>query len=116
MNDTKIITLFNNEPVSFEKKDNKMIVEIQNVKTKSKQKLSTNGVFIFVGMQANTEMLGNNIKKDEFGYIETNEDMQTNLKGIYAVGDVRSKKYRQITTAVSDGTIAAISITKEIDD
>ena len=41
--------------------------------------------------------------------------MLTNIDGIYAVGDVRSKKYRQITTAVADGTIAAISVTKKID-
>jgi thioredoxin reductase (NADPH) len=41
--------------------------------------------------------------------------MKTNIDGIYAVGDVRSKKYRQITTAVADGTIAAIAITREID-
>jgi thioredoxin reductase (NADPH) len=41
--------------------------------------------------------------------------MQTNLQDVYAVGDVRSKKYRQITTAIADGTIAAISITRDLD-
>ena len=51
---------------------------------------------------------------DKWGYIVTNEDRQTNLPDIYAVGDIISKKYRQITTAVADGTIAAISISKEL--
>jgi thioredoxin reductase (NADPH) len=48
-------------------------------------------------------------------YLKTNEDMQTSINGVYAVGDVISKKYRQITTAVADGTIAAIAIAKELD-
>jgi thioredoxin reductase (NADPH) len=51
---------------------------------------------------------------DQWGYIKTNEDMLTSMPGIYAVGDVISKKYRQITTAVADGTIAAIAIAKEL--
>jgi thioredoxin reductase (NADPH) len=42
----------------------------------------------------------------------TNGDMETNIKGVYAVGDVKTKQYRQITTAVADGTIAAIAISK----
>jgi thioredoxin reductase (NADPH) len=42
--------------------------------------------------------------------------MLTNIEGVYAVGDLRSKKYRQITTAVADGTIAAISVTRELDN
>jgi thioredoxin reductase (NADPH) len=52
---------------------------------------------------------------DNWGYIKTDAEMKTNLKDIYAVGDVASKSFRQITTATSDGTIAAISISKEIE-
>jgi len=55
------------------------------------------------------------IEKDEWGYIKTNEDMKTSIEGVYAVGDLRSKKYRQITTAVADGTIAAIAATRSLD-
>ena len=51
---------------------------------------------------------------DQWDYIKTDEDMRTSLPGIFAVGDVTSKKYRQITTAVADGTIAAIAIAKEL--
>jgi thioredoxin reductase (NADPH) len=66
-------------------------------------------------MKPNTDLFGDTLETDDWGYIKTNEDMKTSIDGIYAVGDIRSKKYRQITTAVADGTIAAISITKELD-
>jgi thioredoxin reductase (NADPH) len=52
---------------------------------------------------------------DQWGYIKADEDMRTSVPGVFAVGDVISKKYRQITTAVADGTIAAIAIAKELD-
>ncbi|MEI7677422.1 MAG: FAD-dependent oxidoreductase, partial [Bacteroidales bacterium] len=51
---------------------------------------------------------------DQWGYLLTDDEMRTNLPDVYAIGDIVSKKYRQITTAVADGTIAAISISKEM--
>ena len=54
------------------------------------------------------------LETDEWGYIKANEDMRTSLEDVFVVGDLRSKKYRQITTAVADGTIAAIAVTKEL--
>jgi thioredoxin reductase (NADPH) len=60
-------------------------------------------------------MIKEKLEMDQWGYIKTNEDMQTSIPGVYAVGDVISKKYRQITTAVADGTIAAMAIAKELD-
>ena len=92
-----------------------MRMTTENIKTGEKGMIEGDGVFIFVGMKPNTDLFGNKVETDDWGYIKTNEDMKTNLDGIYAVGDIRSKKYRQITTAVADGTIAAISITKELD-
>ena len=59
-------------------------------------------------------MFGAQLELDQWGYIKTDEDMHTNIDGVFAVGDVGSKKYRQITTAIADGTIAAIAITREI--
>lgn len=52
------------------------------------------------------------MRKDKWGYLISDENMQTNIEGVYAAGDIRSKKYRQITTAVSDGTIAALEAEK----
>lgn len=111
----KISILFDNEPRTFLKEGDKIITEVENVKTKERQKLVSDGVFIFIGMKPNINMFRDKLELDQWGYIKTNEDMKTNIPGVYAVGDVISKKYRQITTAVADGTIAAMSIAKELD-
>lgn len=114
LSNPKISTLFEHEPRSFTRDGDKMITEVENLKTKEHSKLTSDGVFVFIGMKPNIELFGNKLELDAWGYIKTNEDMCTSLPGVYAVGDVTSKKYRQITTAVSDGTIAAIAIAKEL--
>jgi thioredoxin reductase (NADPH) len=114
-NNAKIKILFENEPRSFTREGDKIITEVENLKTKVRQKISGDGVFIFIGMKPNIELFKDKLKLDQWGYIKTDEDMRTSLPGIYAVGDVISKKYRQITTAVADGTIAAMAIAKELD-
>jgi thioredoxin reductase (NADPH) len=111
----KINILFENEPRSFVKDGDKIVTEIENVKTKVKQKLLSDGVFIFIGMKPNIDLFRDKLTLDNWGYIKTDEDMRTSIPGVYAVGDVISKKYRQITTAVADGTIAAMAIAKELD-
>lgn len=65
------------------------------------------GVFPYIGMDANSQLF--NLEKDH-GFIITNDSMETSIKGVYAVGDVRSKKYRQVITAVADGAIAGIAV------
>lgn len=111
----KINVLFENEPRSFTREGDKIITEIENVRTKVKQKLLSDGVFIFIGMKPNIDLFRDKLELDNWGYIKTNEDMKTSVDGVFAVGDVISKKYRQITTAVADGTIAAMAIAKELD-
>jgi len=110
----KIEILFEYEPRSFLKEGDKIVTEIENVKTKTSQKLVSDGVFIFIGMKPNIELFKDKLQLDQWGYIKTDEDMRTSLPDIYAVGDVISKKYRQITTAVADGTIAAMAIAKDL--
>ena len=111
----KISFIFDTEPRGFEKNGNRIRVSTENLKTGEKAIQEADGVFIFVGMKPNTDLIKDEIEKDQWGYIKTNEDMKTSIEGVYAVGDLRSKKYRQITTAVADGTIAAISLTRELD-
>jgi thioredoxin reductase (NADPH) len=111
----KVNVLFEYEPRAFVKDGNKIITEVENLKTKQITKLTSDGVFIFIGFQSNIDLFRDKLELDKWGYIKTDEDMRTSLQGVYAVGDVISKKYRQITTAVADGTIAAISIAKELD-
>jgi len=110
----KISVLFSHEPRSFVRAGDKIITEVEDLKTKSRFRLVSDGVFVFIGMKPNIDLFRDQLDLDAWGYIKTNEDMQTSMPGIYAVGDVISKKYRQITTAVADGTIAAIAIAKEL--
>ena len=81
-------------------------ITLENVKTGETSKLECAAVFIFAGMAPQTDLV-DMIKKDISGYIMTDENMQTSIPGLYAAGDVRSKPFRQIVTAVSDGAIAA---------
>jgi len=110
----KISVLFSHEPRSFVRDGDKIITEVEDLKTKTVSKLVSDGVFVFIGMKPNIDLFRDKLELDTWGYIITNEDMQTSMPGIYAVGDVIRKKYRQITTAVADGTIAAIAIAKEL--
>ncbi len=111
----KIDFMFEHEPRGFKRRGDKVIVEVEDLKTKKNKDLVTDGIFIFVGLKPNLDLFDDKLALDDWGYVKTNEDKMTNIDGIYAVGDVSSKKYRQITTAIADGTIAAISITKELD-
>ena len=111
----KINILFENEPRAFKKEGDKIVTEVENVKTKERRKLVSDGVFIFIGMKPNIDLFRDKLELDNWGFIKTDEDMRTSVQGVYAVGDVISKKYRQITTAVADGTIAAMAIAKELD-
>jgi len=111
----KIQVLYEHEPRRFEKQDRQMVVTVENLKTKELYDLRTDGVFVFIGFKANVSVLGNVLpERDQWGYIKADEDMKTSIPDVYAIGDIISKKFRQITTAVADGTIAAMAISKEI--
>jgi thioredoxin reductase (NADPH) len=110
----KISTLLEHEPRSFRRDGDKIITEVEDLKTKQIKTLISDGVFIFIGMKPNVQLFKDKLTFDQWGYIKTDEDMRTSLPDVFAVGDVISKKYRQITTAVADGTIAAIAIAKEL--
>lgn len=74
----------------------------------------TFGMFVFVGYQPQTDVFKGKIDMDRWGYILTDENMQTNIKGVYAAGDLRPKMLRQVVTAVSDGAIAATDAEKYV--
>ncbi|KIS02574.1 thioredoxin-disulfide reductase [Paucilactobacillus wasatchensis] len=81
-------------------------VKIKNNKTGEESTLDASGVFIYVGVLPMTEQFGNLGILDDQGWVETNDQMETKVPGIFAIGDVRDKKLRQITTAVGDGGVA----------
>ena len=114
--ESKITFKFEHEPREFKKYGTMdMGVVVENLKTGEHSEIRTNGVFVFVGFIPNLDGFSQDLERDEWGYLAADEEMRTNLDGVYAVGDVKTKSYRQITTAVADGTIAAIAISKELD-
>ena len=88
-------------------------IEITNVKTNEVETLNVDGLFIAIGKEPNTEMFEGILKLTDAGFISTDENMETNIKGVYAVGDVRNTNLRQIITACADGAIAVNSIVKK---
>lgn len=83
-------------------------VKIENQVTGEIKEMPVDGVFILIGYEPNTNSIKDIIELNERNEIATNELMETNIPGVYAAGDSRAKRYRQITTAVADGTIAAL--------
>ena len=82
---------------------------LENVKTGEQTTVDCDVVFIFAGMVPRTQLV-EMLRRDETGYIITDENMQTSVPGLFAAGDVRSKSFRQIVTAASDGAIAANAV------
>ena len=72
------------------------------------------GVFVFVGYEPETAVFKGKITMDQWGYVLTDEDMQTNVEGVYAAGDIRPKRLKQLVTATSDGAIASTAIERYI--
>jgi len=106
----KIKTIFNADIIEFiediENKNNLYGIKIKV--DNSIRTLKVDGVFIFIGTKPNSELFNGQLELDNNGFIITNIDLHTSIEGVFAAGDVRKKKYRQITIAVSDGTIAAL--------
>lgn len=114
----KIEFLLEHEPRAFIANNGKWVdsVEVEELKTGARRKIDCDGVFVFVGMRPNLELFPEGtFELDNWGYLKVDPEMHTNKTGVYAAGDVVSKRYRQITTAISDGTVASISLAKELE-
>jgi len=85
---------------------------LKNVKSGEFKEEGFDGVFVFIGTVPNTQFLGEEIAKNENGYVITDEWLATNVPGVFAAGDVREKFLRQVSTAVGDGALAAMSVEK----
>ena len=111
----KVQIHWDTEVTGFQGQDELKAVLLKNVKTSQTTTLSVAGVFIAIGMVPNTAWLNDLVTLDEWGFILTNAIMATNIPGIFAAGDVRSKLERQISTAVGDGTIATIAVERYLE-
>jgi len=109
LNNPKIEVIYNSVVEEIKGKDKVKEILILNKKTQSKTDLKVDGVFVFIGLAPNSYFIPKTMKVDERGFIVTNNEMETNLPGIFAAGDVRSKTCRQVVTAVGDGAQAAHS-------
>lgn len=74
------------------------------------------GIFVFVGFEPQTELYKDQVELDKWGYLLTDENMKTNVDGVYGAGDIRPKLLRQVVTAMNDGAIAATAAEKYIDE
>lgn len=85
--------------------------------TGEKRQFETDGVFVFVGLKPNTQFLKDSaVELDELGFVKTDENLMTSMKGVFASGDVRSGATMQIASAVGEGATAALKIREYIED
>lgn len=84
-------------------------VLLHHLNNNSREWFNTEGAFIFIGYVPNTDFVENLIQLNDHGEIVVNADMETSIPGIFAAGDCIAKKYRQVTTAVGDATVAALA-------
>ncbi|MFH1942782.1 MAG: thioredoxin-disulfide reductase [bacterium] len=113
--DPKFTFHLNHEVLSINGEQKVRSVTIKDRSTGKKTDLKADGVFIWVGLLPNTDFLKGKVELNDWGYVKTNEEMETSVSGVFAVGDVREKSVRQITTAVGDGTVAAQSSLRHIE-
>jgi len=97
---------WNSEVVELLHDDKLKGLRLKNVVSGTETLVECDGVFISVGRKPATSFLGEQLELDGNGYVIADESTQTNIPGVFAVGDVRTKKLRQVVTAVSDGAVA----------
>ena len=90
-------------------------IGLKNVKTGEVSRKDVKGVFVFIGTIPNTDLLKGLVDLDEKGFVITDDNMETSVPGLFAAGDVRSKLFRQISTAVGEGAAAAFSVEKYLE-
>ena len=108
-NNPKINFIMESMVVAFYGNEKLESVDIKNLKSGETIKFKTDGAFIFIGYVPNTEFIKDKIDLNQGGEIVVKNDMSTSIEGVYAAGDSTAKRFRQVTTAVSDGTIAALA-------
>lgn len=89
---------------------------VKNMKTGDVKEVETEGAFLFIGLVPRTHFLKELVQMDESGYVVTNENCETSVKGIFAAGDCRKKLLRQISTSVGDGATAAFAAEKYLEE
>ena len=110
----EIITDYVAEEVVGDEREMKKL-RIRNVKTGETQELDATGLFVFIGFIPNTDLIKDHVEKDDVGFILTDQNMETNVPGLFVAGDCRSQLIRQITNASGDATTAAVAAEKYLE-
>ena len=96
--------------------ENGKVVKVIGTSAGKKVEFPTDGVFVFIGLKPNTEFLKNGkVELDEFGFVKTDINLQTSLKGVFCAGDVRSGANMQIASASGEGATAALMLRKYLE-
>ncbi len=116
INKKENVTIYYESSVKEIKGEEELEEIVISTKDEKEKKLKVDGMFISIGLEPQSNFVKQLLKVNNFDYIESDENCMTNIKGIFVAGDVRSKKVRQLTTAVNDGTIAAIEAVEYINN
>ena len=88
---------------------------VEGIILSSNKEIKVDGVFVFVGMKVNNELIKDLVELNEWGEVKVNLNMQTSKKGLYAAGDIRENSVKQVVAAAGDGAVAAINAVKYIE-
>ncbi len=100
--------IWDSKIVGFDADDRLHAVKIKNLKSGEETDLNVDGVFVSIGRKPASELYRGEVTLDDAGYIIADETTRTNIEGVYAIGDIRTKALRQIVTAVADGAVAVL--------
>ena len=114
MDAANIRVIWNSEVAELLGEDILEGVKVRNLQSGEEKIMEVQGLFVSIGRKPATDLVKEQLTLDDAGYIMAGEDTKTNLPGVYAVGDVRTKELRQIVTAVADGAMAAHMAEKEL--
>ncbi len=114
-NNPKINFIWNSVPLEIKGDSSVTELVIKDVNTEKVTTIETNGVFPYIGFAPNSKMFASQLNMDSSGFIITDQNMQTNIAGVFSAGDIRNTPLRQIITAAADGAIAATSAIRHLE-
>ena len=112
----KINFIMESAITAFHGNENLESADIKNIRSGETQNLKIDGTFVFMGYIPNTGFLKGKVELNTWGEIVVKSDMATSIEGVYAAGDSTAKRFRQVTTAVGDGTVAALAASNYLNE
>ncbi len=107
--EARVRFFLNSEVLSINGREAVESITIRNRETNTEEEIPLRGVFIYVGLIPNSEIFRGMVEMDRDGFIITDAELQTSLPGVFAAGDVRAKRHRQVVIACAEGAVAALN-------